>query len=114
MEGRQLQGVRSRAILWLRSFFFSTLSEVIANYPNLFEGGEQGDEADVFGWLSIVDRLAGGRRAEWDAILEMKLVEFLNTLSFHRTISKERNKRLEQAANKGFESYVCACLNEML
>jgi hypothetical protein len=44
----------------------------------------------------------------------MKLVEFLNTLSFHRTILNERNKRLEAAASKGFESYVCACLNEML
>jgi len=58
--------------------------------------------------------LAGGRRAEWDAILEMKLVEFLNTLAFHRTITEERNKRLEQAENKGFEAYVCACLNELI
>jgi hypothetical protein len=44
----------------------------------------------------------------------MKLVEFLNTLAFHRTITEERNKRLEQAANKGFEAYVCACLNELI
>jgi hypothetical protein len=44
----------------------------------------------------------------------MKLIEFLNTLSFHRTITKQRDKRLSEAANKGFESYVCACLNEML
>jgi hypothetical protein len=58
--------------------------------------------------------LAGGRRAEWDAILEMKLIEFLNTLSFHRTITKARNQRLDQAAAKGFESYVCACLNELI
>ena len=114
MEGREFQRPSCGAILRIRSFFFGTLSEVIGNYPNLFEGGEQGGEGDVFGWLSIIDRLAGGRRAEWDAILKMPLIEFLNTLSFHRTITKERNKRLEQAANKGFESYVCACLNEML
>ena len=44
----------------------------------------------------------------------MKLVEFLNTLAFHCTITEERNKRLEQAANKGFEAYVCACLNELI
>jgi hypothetical protein len=44
----------------------------------------------------------------------MPIVEFLNTLAFHTTITKQRNKRLESAAAKGFESYVCACLNEML
>jgi hypothetical protein len=44
----------------------------------------------------------------------MPIVEFLNTLAFHTTITKQRNKRLEDAASKGFESYVCACLNEML
>ena len=102
------------AVLWIRSFFFSSLSETIAKYPVLFEAGGEAGEGDVFGWLSIIDRLAGGKRTEWDAILEMKLVEFLNTLSFHRTILNERNKRLEAAASKGFESYVCACLNEML
>jgi len=44
----------------------------------------------------------------------MPLVEFLNTLAFHTTIKKQQQKRLEDAANKGFESYVCACLNELL
>jgi hypothetical protein len=44
----------------------------------------------------------------------MPIIEFFNTIAFHTTITKERNKRLDQAANKGFESYVCACLNELL
>ena len=101
-------------VLCLCAFFFSTLSEVIKRYPNLFEGGDSEGKGDVFGWLGLVDRLAGGRRQEWDAILEMPLIEFLNTLSFHTTISKQKTKRLEKAAAQGFESYVCACLNEML
>jgi hypothetical protein len=58
--------------------------------------------------------LAGGRRAEWDKILEMPLIEFLNTLAFHTTIKKEQQKRLEKAAGQGFEAYVCACLNEII
>jgi hypothetical protein len=95
-------------------FFFGSLSEVIRSYPNLFDGGDSESKGDVFGWLSLIDRLAGGKRQEWDAILKMPIVEFLNTLAFHTTITKQRNKRLESAASKGFESYVCACLNEML
>ena len=93
--------------------FRSSLSEVVGRYPRLFDGGEEGS-GDSFGWLSLIDRLAGGKRTEWDLILEMPLVEFFNTIAFHTTITKQRNKRLDKAAQKGFESYVCACLNELL
>jgi hypothetical protein len=44
----------------------------------------------------------------------MPLKEFLNTLSFHITVKRQQQKRLEKAAQQGFESYVCACLNELL
>ena len=114
MESSQLQKPALFTVLPIRSFFFETLSEIIRKYPNLFETGESEGATDVFGWLSLIDRLAGGRRKEWDDILEMPIIEFLNTLAFHTTISKRRSKRLEQAANSGFEAYVCACLNELL
>ena len=113
MESREFQRPSGGGLQQLCSFFFSSLSEIIGRYPILF-GGEEGGDGGTFGWLSLIDRLAGGRRVEWDLILEMQLIEFLNTISFHTTITKERNKRLDQAANKGFESYVCACLNELL
>lgn len=44
----------------------------------------------------------------------MELIEFLNTIAFYKTIKKEQSKRLEQAANKGYQSYIVAVLNEML
>ena len=63
--------------------------------------------------MSLIDRLAGGRRTEWDAILNMPIIEFLNTLAFHTTIQKERLQRLEKSTGS-FESYVCAMLNELI
>jgi len=61
----------------------------------------------------LIDKLAGGRRAEWDIILNMPIKEFLNTLSYHVTMKREQQKRLEKSATS-FESYVMAVLNEML
>jgi hypothetical protein len=44
----------------------------------------------------------------------MPLIEFLNAMAFYKQQSKEKLKRLDQASTKGFETYVIACLNEMI
>jgi len=44
----------------------------------------------------------------------MQLIEFLNTMAFYKTIKKEQQKRLEQAATKGYQVYMVAAINEML
>jgi hypothetical protein len=103
--------------LLLRSFFFGSLSQVIGNYPNLFEGGDEPTDTgsvSPLAWLELVDKIVKGDRTKWDTILQMPLIEFLNTISFYKTKTKERQKRLEDSAAKGFQSYVVACLNEML
>jgi hypothetical protein len=65
-------------------------------------------------WLELVDKIVKGDRTKWDSILQMPLIEFLNTIAFYKAKGKERQKRLEQSAAKGFNAYVVACLNEML
>jgi len=44
----------------------------------------------------------------------MSLIEFFNAIAYYKAQTQERNKRLEQSANKGFQPYVIAVLNEML
>jgi hypothetical protein len=44
----------------------------------------------------------------------MPLIEFLNAMAFYKAKTKEWQKRLEDAAGKGFNPYIVACLNEML
>jgi hypothetical protein len=58
--------------------------------------------------------LAKNDRTKWDYFLQMELIEFLNTVAFYRTIKKEQQKRLEQSANKGYQAYIVAAINEML
>ena len=102
----------------LCSFFFGSLSRVIEKYPLLFEGGDEGfdgavDQSPIV-WLEIVDKIVKGDRTKWDFILDMPLIEFLNAMAFYKAKTKERQKRLEDAAGKGFNPYIVACLNEML
>lgn len=58
--------------------------------------------------------MANKDRTKWDFFLQMPLIEFLNAMAFYKQQSKEKLKRLDQASAKGFETYVIACLNEML
>ncbi len=127
-EGHGCTGTLSREVwivlvassyhrLLLCSFFFGSLSQVIGNYPNLFEGGDEPIETgsvSPLAWLELVDKIVKGDRTKWDTILQMPLIEFLNTIAFYKAKTKERQKRLEQSATKGFNAYVVACLNEML
>ena len=84
----------------------------------LFEGGDEGydgavDQSPIV-WLEIVDKIVKGDRTKWEFILMMPLIEFLNAMAFYKAKTKERQKRLEDAAAKGFNPYIVACLNEML
>jgi len=102
----------------LCSFFFGSLSRIIEKYPLLFEGGDEVNDAGVdkspIVWLEIVYRIVKGDRTKWDFILNMPLIEFLNSMAFYKAKTKERQKRLEDAAGKGFNPYIVACLNEMI
>jgi hypothetical protein len=85
-------------------------------YPLLFEGGDEqiGEAVSPFNWLEMVHHMANKDRTKWDFFLYMPLVEFLNAMAFYKQQSKEKLKRLDQASTKGFETYVIACLNEMI
>ena len=108
----------SAVAVFVLAFFFGSLSRVIENYPILFDQGdgavEEGNNGSPIVWLELVDRIVKGDRTKWDAILTMPLIEFLNTIAFFKAKVKERDKRIEQAAAKGFNAYVVACLHEML
>lgn len=65
-------------------------------------------------WLELVDKIVKGDRTKWDNILKMPVIEFLNTIAFYKQKTKERQKRIELAASKGFNAYVVAVLHEML
>jgi hypothetical protein len=58
--------------------------------------------------------MANRDRTKWEFFLEMSLIEFFNAIAYYKAQTQERNKRLEQSANKGFQPYVIAVLNEML
>lgn len=114
---RRLQDVELFFCLRLRIFFLGTLSAVVDRYPRLFEAGdEQLDKVEVspFSWLELVDKMANRDRTKWEFFLEMSLIEFFNAIAYYKAQTQERNKRLEQSANKGFQPYVIAVLNEML
>lgn len=112
-----IDDVASRSLaVFLCGFFFGCLSKVVGNYPVLFDEGDGvvDEDASPMRWLELVDRVVKGDRTKWDAILTMPLIEFLNTIAFFKQKTKERGKRIELAATKGFNSYVVACLHEML
>lgn len=114
---RRLQDVELFFRLLVRIFFLGTLSAVVDRYPRLFEAGdEQLDEVEVspFSWLELIDRMANRDRTKWEFFLDMSLIEFFNAVAYYKAQTQERNKRLEQSANKGFQPYVVAVLNEML
>lgn len=107
------------------AFFFSTLERAVLSYPILFrrenDGYSDNDsresiDASSIGldWLEHIDKMARGRREQWDYIMEMPIIEFFNTLSVYHEIKRRREKRLEQAVKGGFEQYVIACLHELL
>ena len=84
----------------------------------LFDNGDEGldtptDKSPIV-WLEIVDKIVKGDRTKWDFILMMPLIEFLNAMACYKAKTKERQKRLEDAAGKGFNPYIVACLNEMI
>lgn len=114
---RRLQDVELFVCLLIRFFFLGTLSAVVDRYPRLFDAGdEQLDKVEVspFSWLELIDKMANRDRTKWQFFLDMSLIEFFNAIAYYKAQTQERNKRLEQSANKGFQPYVIAVLNEML
>ena len=114
---RRLQDFELFFRLLLRFFFLGTLSTVVDRYPRLFDAGdEQLDKVEVspFSWLDLIDKMANRDRTKWQFFLDMSLIEFFNAIAYYKAQTQERNKRLEQSANKGFQPYVIAVLNEML
>ena len=114
---RRFQDVELFVRLLVRFFFLGTLSAVVDRYPRLFDAGdEQLDKVEVspFSWLELIDKMANRDRTKWQFFLDMSLIEFFNAIAYYKAQTQERNKRLEQSANKGFQPYVIAVLNEML
>ena len=114
---RRLQDVELFVCLLVRFFFLGTLSAVVDRYPRLFDAGdEQLDKVEVspFSWIELIDKMANRDRTKWQFFLDMSLIEFFNAIAYYKAQTQERNKRLEQSANKGFQPYVIAVLNEML
>ena len=114
---RRFQDVELFVRLLVRIFFLGTLSAVVDRYPRLFDAGdEQLDKVEVspFSWLELIDKMANRDRTKWQFFLDMSLIEFFNAIAYYKAQTQERNKRLEQSANKGFQNYVIAVLNEML
>ena len=71
-------------------------------YPNLYDdgGGEESGEGrqtgsgfnEQWGWFVILDSLSNGDGAKWNYFLEMKVVEFLNRISYYK--SKQEYERM--------------------
>ena len=103
------------ALLSVEVDFFGRNKKVVdaqAHYED--EGLDTAVDQSPIVWLEIVDKIVKGDRTKWDFILMMPLIEFLNAMAFYKAKTKERQKRLEDAAGKGFNPYIVACLNEML
>ena len=106
------------------AFFFSSLDTVLRHYPNLFgeersqpsedegEGGEAGGNS--WGWLAMIDRMAGGDRSKWGYFLNMQLIEWLNTVAFCTDKWRQRDERLGRSAKQGAQVFTAAALSELL
>lgn len=62
-------------------------------------------------WLEIVNRISNNRREQWDYILNMELIEFLNTVAFYTSKWNDFNKDLKRANT--FEGAVLTHLSKL-
>jgi hypothetical protein len=78
------------------------LAEITRRFANLFNrDSEEGDEridvgtgfSERYGWVIVVDRLAGGDVLKWDAVFELPAIEFLNYASYQ--VEKNKHEALE-------------------
>lgn len=88
-------------------------SELTNAYPKLFrkdaeKGNQRGEETikkkvsftDVWGWYCTLDGLSNNDRTKWDYFLDMKIIEFLNTLSYFRDKQKDQQRQIDEATGK--------------
>jgi hypothetical protein len=53
--------------------------------------------------LELVDKIVKGDRTKWDTILQMPLIEFLNTIAFYKAKTKETAETIRAVSNKGIQ-----------
>lgn len=58
-----------------------------------------------------MDKICSGRREQWDSILTMQLIEFLNTVSFYTTQWNNFNKEMKRVTT--FEGAVMLYLTKI-
>ena len=90
---------------WVCPLFFGQLVEVTRRFTNLFgravEGDEQGNGrpdlgtgfTEKYGWIVVVDRLAGNDVLKWDAVFDLPAIEFLNYASYQ--VEKSKHEAFE-------------------
>lgn len=49
-----------------------------------------------FGWLISIDSVAEMRRCKWEEVYEMKVIEFLNTLSYIKSKQAYENEQQQK------------------
>jgi hypothetical protein len=92
-------------------FFLQSLQRLNDNYSGLFgerdEPDADGDSPDpepqsnsflaVWGWLYLVDQLAGDDVLKWNSIMKMNVREFLNIIAYRQQRSEYEYQREKSA-----------------
>ena len=67
------------------------------------EGGADAEDsgggstfAERWGWIANVDAVSETCRCSWDDVWQMKVIEFLNILSYRREKMDEQKRQMEQ------------------
>lgn len=75
------------------------LDRINGKYPRLFNRQDESDDEpsrySEWGWYIVLDGLSNSDRTKWDYFLNMKVIEFLNTLAFY----KDKQDQLRQMNN---------------
>ena len=103
-EGRAGKDVSRGGTRFVR-FFFGQLVEVTRRFTNLFGRAVEGDDegngrpdlgtgfTEKYGWIVVVDRLAGNDVLKWDAVFDLPAIEFLNYASYQ--VEKSKHEAFE-------------------
>lgn len=75
-------------------------------YPNLFERGSEGGTGESgggfwekYGIIAIINQMANNDRSKWDYYFDMNVIEFLNTIAFHKDRAEQERIELERIKN---------------
>ena len=87
------------------------MGEVARRFTNLFGQGnadvEEGDGrpdlgtgfTERYGWIVVIDRLAGSDVLKWNEVFELPAIEFLNYASYQVEKSKHEAFEIKRRAN---------------